>query len=69
MYCPVVQAVAGEATTPVDVAPAAFAGGVDPAGVQVPGLPAVAPTLKGVHPEVTHAAEEHSVVRWAVPER
>jgi hypothetical protein len=40
-YCPIVHAVAGTAVTPA--APAAFAGGVEPAGVHVPGVPAVAP--------------------------
>src|SRR5262245_59246765 len=40
-YWPTVQAVLGFATTLV--APAALAGGVEPEGVQVPGMPAVAP--------------------------
>ena len=40
-YWPTVHAVVGLATT--DVATAAVAGGVEPDGVQVPGMPAVAP--------------------------
>src|SRR5580765_3939876 len=44
-YWPVVHAVAGEASTPVIAV--RLIGGVDPVGVNVPGVPAVAPVATG----------------------
>jgi hypothetical protein len=42
-YWPVVHPEAGEATTAEPWSAATLAGGVEPAGVQDPGIPAVAP--------------------------
>ena len=65
-YWPTVHAVAGEATTAAAVAPAALAGGVDPAGVHVPGMPAVAPVAVADGTTAESPVTPHSICGFPV---